>query len=108
LKKPYEGSFILPESAQKVEIFNGEKEDLLLKLKDNEIKTLFYHIDPMPKDFGKVKDLYRLIKRLMHSTKHSFLIKDFITTRLNERGNAFVSLSEYYDGSGYAQQMSSL
>ena len=37
-----------------------------------------------------------------------FLIKDFITTRLNKRGNAFVSLSEYYDGSGYAHQMSSI
>jgi hypothetical protein len=110
LKKPYEGSFILPESAQKVEIFNGEKEDLLLKLKDEEIKTLFYHIDPMPRDFeAKGKDTELLIIRLMnYSTKHSFLIKDFITTRLNKRGNVFVSLSEYYDGSGFAQQMSSL
>jgi len=106
LKKPYDGSFILPESEQKVEIFNGKKEDFLLKLKDNEIKTLFYHIDPMPNDFEKG---HLLISRLKnYSTKHSFLIKDFITTRLNERGNAFVSLSEYYDGSGYAQQMSSI
>ena len=110
LKQPNEGSFILPESEQKVEIFNGEKEDLLLKLKDEEIKTLFYHIDPMPKDFeAKGKDTEPLIKRLRnYSTKHSFLIKDFITTRLNKRGNAFVSLSEYYDGSGYAHQMSSI
>jgi hypothetical protein len=110
LKKPYENSFILPESEQKVEIFNGEKEDLLLKLKDEEIKTLFYHIDPMPKDFeAKGKDTEPLIKRLRnYSTKHSFLIKDFITTRLNKTGNVFVSLSEYYDGSGYAQQMSNL
>jgi len=110
LKKPYEGSFILPESEQRVEIFNGEKEDLLLKLKDEEIKTLFYHIDPMPKDFeAKGKETELLIMRLLnYSTKHSFLIKDFITTRLDERGNVFVSFSEYYDGSGYAQQMSSL
>jgi len=110
LKKPYEGSFILPESEQKVEIFNGEKEDLLLKLKDEEIKTLFYHIDPMPTNFeAKGKDTEPLIKRLInYSTKHSFLIRDFITTRLNKRGNVFVSLSEYYDGSGYAKQMSNL
>jgi hypothetical protein len=107
LKKPYEGSFILPESAQKVEIFNGKKEDFFLKLKDNEIKTLFYHIDPMPKDFGNVK--HSLSSRLKdYATKQSFLIKDFITTRLNERGNAFVSLSEYYNGSGYALQMSNI
>ena len=51
LKQPIEASFILPDSEQKVEIFNGQKEDLLLELKDNEIKTLFYHIDPMPSDF---------------------------------------------------------
>ena len=107
LKKPYENSFILPESEQKVEIFNGKKEDFFLKLKDNEITTLFYHIDPMPKDFVTVN--HTLSSRLKdYATKHAFLIKDFITTRLNERGNAFVSLSEYYDGSGYAQQMSSL
>jgi hypothetical protein len=107
LKKPYENSFILPESEQKVEIFNGKKEDFFLKLKDNEITTLFYHIDPMPKDFGDVN--HPLSSRLKnYATKHAFLIKDFITTRLNERGNGFVSLSEYYDGSGYAQQMSSL
>ena len=106
LKKPYENSFILPESEHKVEVFNGKKEDLLLKLKDNEIKTLFYHIDPMPNDFEKDYFLTNRLKN--YSTKHSFLIKDFITTRLNERGNGFVSLSEYYDGSGYAQQMSSL
>ena len=106
LKKPYDGSFILPKSEQKVEVFNGKKEDLLLKLKDNEIKTLFYHIDPMPNDFEKGYILTNRLKN--YSTKHSFLIKDFITTRLNERGNAFVSLSEYYNGSGYAQQMSNI
>ena len=107
LKKPYDGSFILPKSEQKVEVFNGKKEDLLLKLKDNEIKTLFYHIDPMPKDFGTVN--HPLSSRLKdYGTKQAFLIKDFITTRLNKRGNAFVSLSEYYDGSGYAHQMSSI
>jgi hypothetical protein len=106
LKEPYDGSFILPKSEQKVEVFNGKKEDLLLKLKDNEIKTLFYHIDPMPKDFGK--DIFLTNRLKNYSTKHSFLIKDFITTRLNERGNAFVSLSEYYDGNGYAQQMTSI
>jgi hypothetical protein len=104
LKKPYEGSFILPESEQKVEVFNGQKEDFFLKLKDNEIKTVFYHIDPMPNDFQKG---YLLETRLInYITKHAFLIKDFINSRLNERGNVFVSFGEFYNGSGYAQQMS--
>ncbi len=110
LKKPYEGSFILPKSEQKVEIFNGKKEDFLLTLKDEEIKTLFYHIDCMPAGFeanGKVTE--PIITRLRnYSTKHSFLIKDFINTRLNKSGNVFVSLSEYYNGNGYAQQMSNI
>lgn len=107
LKKPYEGSFILPESEQKVEVFNGKKEDLLLKLKDNEIKTLFYHIDPMPSDFENPNSGSQTFESRLdaYSTKNAFLIRDFTNTRLSERGGAFISFSEYYDGSGFAKKM---
>ncbi len=110
LKKPYEGSFILPESEQKVEIFNGEKEDLLLRLKDGEIKTLFYNVNPMPSNFEvETTPIRSLYSRLgMYSTKQALLVRDFTNKRLHKYGNVFVSFLEYYDGNGYAQQMSNL
>jgi hypothetical protein len=107
LKQPIEASFILPDSEQKVEIFNGQKEDLLLELKDNEIKTLFYHIDPMPSDFKNPNSSNQTFASRLdaYSTKNAFMLRDFTNTRLSERGSAFISLSEYYDGSGFAKRM---
>lgn len=107
LKQPIEASFILPDSEQKVEIFNGQKEDLLLQLKDNEIKTLFFHIDPMPSDF-EIPDVIsqtRVSKLDAYSIKNAFTLRDFTNTRLSKWGNVFISLSEYYDGNGFAKRM---
>ena len=106
LKQPIEESFILPESQQNIEIHNGQKEDLLLKLKDDEIKTLFYHIEPMPATFSNPNsDDQSTVTRLdAYSTKNAFLLRDFTNTRLSQKGSVFISLSEYYDGNGFAQR----
>jgi hypothetical protein len=106
LKQPIKESFILPDSHQNIEMHTGQKEDLLLQLKDNEIKTLFYHIEPMPAKFSNpdINDETFAGRLDAYSTKNAFLIRDFITTRLSKKGSVFITLSEYYDGNGFAQR----
>jgi hypothetical protein len=102
-------SFSFPESKGfQVEIHNGEKEDLLVKIKNDEIKALFYEpeqyktIVPNPDTPDEGYSIGQSIETW--SNKIALHVKPFVDQRMSENGSLFLFSHEHYNN-GFAQNL---
>jgi len=111
LSKSKSKSFSFPESEGfQVEIHNGEKEDLLVKIKNNEIKALFYEPEQyktiVPNPNPNPTDERKSIGQSIHTwgNKIALHIKPFVDQRMSESGSLFLFSQEHYEN-GFAQNL---